>query len=256
MELIAHLVRLVNDSPDSADIAIPLLSSFVGPNGKYPNALQLPWENFLSNIEQNATGSKLRAQAITFRIQSKIAKGQFVDARLLIDTVLSRTPSNELWFYCQSEKISIAVAKSNFTEAETIYGNIANRGMTINPEGMAGLRDLINLASGSTTPYLASTRRTLNTSGSSLVPQYVLYQNYPNPFNPTTRVAYTLPENNYVRLKIYNVLGQEVKTHVDEIQTAGYKSVSFDASALPSGVYFYRLQAGGFTDTKKLLLIR
>ncbi len=83
-----------------------------------------------------------------------------------------------------------------------------------------------------------------------------LAQNYPNPFNPTTRFNYALPGDAHVLLKIYNVIGQTVATLVDEFQHAGFKSVSYDASRLPSGIYFYQLQAGTYTETKKMLLIK
>jgi hypothetical protein len=85
---------------------------------------------------------------------------------------------------------------------------------------------------------------------------YSLLQNYPNPFNPTTKIEYTLPQQSRVRLSIYNVLGQEVATLVNGEQTAGYKSATFDASALPSGVYIYRITAGTFNAARKLLLIK
>ncbi|MDI6767077.1 MAG: T9SS type A sorting domain-containing protein [Bacteroidota bacterium] len=89
-----------------------------------------------------------------------------------------------------------------------------------------------------------------------LLEYYQLFQNYPNPFNPVTRFEYALPEDAHVTLKIYNVLGQLVATVVDEFQVSGYKSIEWDAGGLTSGLYFYRFQAGMFTETKKLLLIR
>ena len=83
-----------------------------------------------------------------------------------------------------------------------------------------------------------------------------LLQNFPNPFNPTTVINYQLPVNGFVSLKVYDVLGREVKTLVNEHQTAGSRSITFNAAALPSGVYFYRLQAGSYNKTMKLLLLK
>src|ERR1041385_682043 len=86
--------------------------------------------------------------------------------------------------------------------------------------------------------------------------EFALSQNYPNPFNPTTRLSYAIPRDQHVSITVYNVLGQVMATVVDEFESAGYKSVEFDAGRLPSGTYFYRLRAGTFTDVRKMLLMR
>ena len=83
-----------------------------------------------------------------------------------------------------------------------------------------------------------------------------LEQNYPNPFNPSTTIRYSLPGNAHVTLTIFNTLGQQVATLVNEIQDSGYHDVRFDPSGLASGVYFYRLKAGDYIATKRLLLLR
>ena len=85
---------------------------------------------------------------------------------------------------------------------------------------------------------------------------YSLAQNYPNPFNPTTTIVYGLPEDASVVLKIYNVLGAEVMRFTEGRKTTGYHKVSFDALNLPSGIYFYRIQADSFLETKKMVLLK
>lgn len=85
---------------------------------------------------------------------------------------------------------------------------------------------------------------------------FLLSQNYPNPFNPSTTIEYELAANCFVTLKIYDMLGREIKTLTNGRQNVGTHSISFNAGNLPSGVYFYRLAAGNFTDTKKMLLLR
>jgi hypothetical protein len=85
---------------------------------------------------------------------------------------------------------------------------------------------------------------------------FVLGQNYPNPFNPVTTIKYSLPTASPVVLKVYNIVGQEVATVVNAVQSAGNYAVSFDASRLATGVYLYKLQTGSFTAVKKMMLLK
>jgi hypothetical protein len=91
--------------------------------------------------------------------------------------------------------------------------------------------------------------------------EFFLAQNYPNPFNPTTAISYGLSEDAFVRLEIYNIMGQSVRTLTDEFQTAGYKIVIWDGAddngtSVSSGLYFYHLKAGEYQKTRKMLIIR
>jgi hypothetical protein len=86
--------------------------------------------------------------------------------------------------------------------------------------------------------------------------EYILDQNYPNPFNPATSINYYVPKESHISLVVYDVLGKEVKVLVNGEETAGYHRIEFDASELPSGIYFYRLQAGTFMAVKKMILLK
>jgi len=85
---------------------------------------------------------------------------------------------------------------------------------------------------------------------------FVLEQNYPNPFNPSTTIKFSLPSSGYATLKIYNALGEEVAVLLEKELTTGTYEVEWNASGLPSGVYFYRIQAGSFVQTKKMILLK
>jgi hypothetical protein len=90
----------------------------------------------------------------------------------------------------------------------------------------------------------------------SLPAQFNLSQNYPNPFNPSTTVRYGLPQRSDVTLTVFNTLGQQVVTLVEGEREAGFHEVVFDASGFASGVYLYRLTAGSFVQTRKLLVVK
>ena len=98
---------------------------------------------------------------------------------------------------------------------------------------------------------------TLTGTGNSETPvSFKLSQNYPNPFNPTTKISYALPKSGLVTLRVYDVLGREVATLVNEVKNAGSYTVDFSASNFTSGVYFYKLETNGLSDIKKMMLIK
>lgn len=137
-------------------------------------------------------------------------------------------------------------------------------------KGFAFLRDTINasfkasvnLSAASTDGKVIGDTRwsytgATSVDASSFVPGvFALEQNYPNPFNPSTTIKYQIPQNGLVTLKVYNVIGQEVATLVNQVQNASAYETSFDASKLSSGIYFYTLRAGNFVETKKMMLMK
>lgn len=147
---------------------------------------------------------------------------------------------------------------------------------TVSTESFAGLAAGTGLDNFSSSFTLSAGSHTLSVSGANMnidyiqlikevvgavgkngpPSEYALEQNYPNPFNPSTTINFTIGKISNVKLRIYNILGQQVATLLDTRMTPGSHSVVFDAAKLASGVYFYRLEAGEFTSVKKMLLIK
>ena len=97
--------------------------------------------------------------------------------------------------------------------------------------------------------------------GSMIPMEFALHQNYPNPFNPVTTLRYDLPENGLVNITIYDMLGRQVKTLINQIQDVGYRSVIWDATndygkPVSAGIYLYQIQAGEYISTKKMVLLK
>jgi hypothetical protein len=86
--------------------------------------------------------------------------------------------------------------------------------------------------------------------------KFLLSQNYPNPFNPSTKIKYSIIQLSNVELKVYDIIGNEIETLVNEFKPAGTYELTWYAEQLPSGVYFYELKAGSFIETKKMLLLK
>ncbi|MBU1113936.1 MAG: T9SS type A sorting domain-containing protein, partial [Bacteroidetes bacterium] len=96
----------------------------------------------------------------------------------------------------------------------------------------------------------------MDVNDNTLPTEYKLSQNYPNPFNPSTTISFALPKTGFVTLKVYNAIGEEVAELVNREMNAGIQSINFDATNFSSGIYFYRISAGNFIETKKMVLMK
>ena len=105
-------------------------------------------------------------------------------------------------------------------------------------------------------PLVNAVNEVTDNNGNSTPYTFSLSQNYPNPFNPVTMISYSIPQKGLVTVKVFDVTGKLVRTLVNETMEAGSNSVMFDASSLSSGVYFYNIVSGSFTDTKKMILVK
>ncbi|MCX6165869.1 MAG: T9SS type A sorting domain-containing protein [Ignavibacteriae bacterium] len=96
---------------------------------------------------------------------------------------------------------------------------------------------------------------TINNTSENII-SYKLFQNYPNPFNPNTIIRFQIKDSRLVTLKVYDILGKEVATLVNEKQSPGVYEVTFDGSQFPSGIYFYKLETDSYRETKRMLMIK
>jgi Secretion system C-terminal sorting domain len=145
------------------------------------------------------------------------------------------------------------------------YGDAVNNGGGNDNENGVGNNHQFNLFS---TAYYCETLDTFGLMGlkdfvtdvkdntPSMPTAYVLEQNFPNPFNPSTKINFSVPVEGFVTLDVYNSIGQKVATLVNETKTAGTYAVDFNASNLTSGIYFYKISSGNFTETKKMILLK
>lgn len=129
--------------------------------------------------------------------------------------------------------------KSKLIAEKTIYDLISNNYIPDLPKANKRQKELFR-----------------NKSNNSIPKIYSLFQNYPNPFNPVTKINYDLPKDSWVKLVIFDVLGREVKTLVNDLKTSGSYTVEFNGSGLASGIYFYRIQAGDFVKVKRMVLVK
>jgi parallel beta-helix repeat protein len=254
-QMISELTKSVEDNLPDAENSLRHLASFVGPGGYYERTFSLTWEKFLQNIGTSMIATKeVKSLALAYYIHSYLNNQKYEDVLSQAKEILSANTDDDLWLSCQSARISALVNLGRANEAQLVLTTIKDRLIEINPE-------ILSIMQSITGDGIKSQMK-LGQVGEIPV-SYLLFQNYPNPFNPTTVINYQLPADNYVTIKVYNILGEEIATLVDGMQDAGYKSVTFDGLNFSSGIYFVRMNAGpssssgqAFSDVKKIVLTK
>ncbi len=156
--------------------------------------------------------------------------------------------NNYLWVGVDS------VLKMNPSDGSVLTGyNIPSGSAQVYLDGMFWMYDQSDNTLKAYTPQLTGVSKTGNIGNPT---SFSLLQNYPNPFNPSTAISYLLPSTRMVTLRVFDLLGREVATLINEVQPAGSHTATFNAATLPSGVYFYHLQAGDFSKTRAMLLLK
>ncbi|MEO8512690.1 MAG: T9SS type A sorting domain-containing protein [Ignavibacteria bacterium] len=212
------------------------------------------------------------------------AGNRIIDVNLLIDTIL-HTWDSDLNIYLRNGNIGILVINNIGGSADNFIGSLLDDSAagppppppftgTFRPHDSlsrfnnstpgSGYWELAitDTAAGDTGILKAWCLRIIHTNVNGIlqtieIPNtYRLYQNYPNPFNPVTKIRYGVPKNGYVKITVYNELGELVKIVDEGYKTANSYEAVFDATNLPSGVYYYKLEADNFNDTKKMVIIK
>jgi hypothetical protein len=162
-------------------------------------------------------------------------------------SVLLSTDAGSTWQMLGSTTDTLLSVSRYWSQGTYLWTVIASDGQASTPSSEVFMFIIRGVVSAEENEYLRSK-------------EFVLHQNFPNPFNPTTNIKFQIPSSNaqlgFVSLKVFDVLGREVATLVDEVQGSGFRSVQFDGSNLPSGVYYYRLSSGNFAQTRRMILIR
>ena len=212
----------------------------------------LPWTDYNGNPRSETTPSigAFEYDALPVELTSFTATSQF--SKIILNWVTA-TETNNLGFEIDRKQTNSEWEKIGFVEGH---------GTTTEPNKYSYTDDISTLQG----TLLVYRLKQLDFDGSfeysnvvevEVVPfHFELSQNYPNPFNPTTAISYSIPIQGLVTFKIYNTLGEEVMTLANEVQQAGNYEVKFDASNLPSGIYFYKMKSSDFVQVKKMLLIK
>lgn len=227
--------------------------TFFAPNGVYSsgNITRYDSQNKLGYTYNTSTPNPYLGYALMTSNQNPNFKAiPFID-------VINGFTTEEKWQSLSSgiANDSVGPGGNCFTIAEGPFTIQPNQSIYVGFAILKGnnLADLQNLANVARTKYNSVGVKQI----SEILPKkYELMQNYPNPFNPETKVNFSIPENSFVNITVYDVLGREIMTLVNEKLNAGYYEYNFNGSALSSGLYFYRMTTNKFTDIKRMILVK
>lgn len=247
------------------------------------------WMSFVSSYSMNPPSAKIQINNPTVNATTRV-----ISASIAVTALQNLTGTYNIFFVLTEDNLKytqvtpsgndpnyihkrVSRALINGTTGQLLTSSPWNINQTITvpfsftvPEGInmqnCCLNTVVYLVG---TPYNTSApiQNGLNSPVSSFTPtgignfettpsKYNLEQNYPNPFNPTTNILFSVPKDGFTTLKIYDVLGNEVATSFNEFVKAGFYNVAFDGSKLSSGVYFYKLTSGSYSETKRMMLVK
>ena len=199
------------------------------------------------------TSSSHQAQAMHLLAGLYAMQGQSQKSATLYDDIIKRFPKThderiakfQKFYHTLHIENNVDVASKLLQEIKLLYAND-------DAENEIGRAE--SILAGCTSSSNSSPKG--KATSTEIVTKYAASQNFPNPFNPTTTISYALPNEGMATLKVYDILGREVATLVNEYKTVGSYNVTFDATKLSSGIYIYKLQSGNFTSVKKMQLVK
>ncbi len=212
-----HDAYLIRIAPETAPVFAVAPDTIIFSNAIMGNTL-------VDSVRVQNTGSS------NLVIDSVISSQAFLSASPFAATL---APDSTAWFYVQFYADTVAGSQSG---AVLFYHNGAS-----SPDSVTVLGEVIT---------------GIDSRNSKIAQKFNLHQNYPNPFNPVTTIKFELPQREYVALKVYNALGQEVATLIDGVKAAGSYKAIFDGARFSSGVYYYKITAGNFSSDGKMLLLK
>ena len=196
--------------------------------------------------------------ALKLIADNDLQNNKFDEAISIYDKLITNYPNDYQGINAKFEKLFAYLnIKNDKIKATQILSNIKAMNLTDQEWAMRteAAEGLLGLAGNSATKNQAATSNQ-NNEVNNPPKEYALFANYPNPFNPSTIISYQIPKDGMVTLKVFDALGREVKTLVNGFKSQGRYSVSFDASKLASGVYFYKIESGSFQSVKKMMLLK